>query len=456
MTKHKRFKHIILTIVISALTLNAVLDAEALRPVSLSECMPDARDYTFMWWAHGYRGTPARQEKIVCIQTGYYGLALDVEKIRLPNLGLIKQPGSMEEAVSQNNKVIWDLPQAQLTLAVWVEGVKHACVGSEYIKENTMIGPTDSRFRIIDSGRFAQRADVVGLVFKDEKNNELKAQGRLEIVAWPDRLTLLFELTPQKNYNKVRLEIALDQKEMVATPHPTFSKEIDIRSGHNLQATMVLTSRSNETLVPKTAVLVKELKSGHPLVIGSDIKLGSHVIKLPDQDFDSKRLSQGKYADQMDRYKLQLFNPHREAVRQRIQIAADYCEPGRILLLRDGQGNPSGIPIQISKNWHRGQKKLLYEGSWYHGYSLLNVPAHSQLECEITFIDSYWGGLPAVSHAQLSLIGWGVNQLWDEVAIGNWGESICYDPDVNLNRSMIDDIRPLMVWPMKNQTGTFL
>ncbi len=34
-----------------------------------------------------------------------------------------------------------------------------------------------------------------------------------------------------------------------------------------------------------------------------------------------------------------------------------------------------------------------------------------------------WGGVPAASHAQLSLIGWGWNQLWEEAAIGSWGVS---------------------------------
>ena len=34
------------------------------------------------------------------------------------------------------------------------------------------------------------------------------------------------------------------------------------------------------------------------------------------------------------------------------------------------------------------------------------------------------------------------------MAIGSFGESICYDPDINLNRAMIDDMRPLMVWGM--------
>jgi len=69
-----------------------------------------------------------------------------------------------------------------------------------------------------------------------------------------------------------------------------------------------------------------------------------------------------------------------------------------------------------------------------------------------TSVGAHWGGVAAASHAQLCLIGWGGNQLWEESAIGSWGESITYDPDVCLNRSMIDDVRPLMVYAMNSNT----
>jgi hypothetical protein len=58
-----------------------------------------------------------------------------------------------------------------------------------------------------------------------------------------------------------------------------------------------------------------------------------------------------------------------------------------------------------------------------------------------------YGGVPAASHAQLSLIGWGHNQFWEQCAIGSFGESICYEPGRVQRRCCIDDIRPLMTLP---------
>ena len=102
-------------------------------------------------------------------------------------------------------------------------------------------------------------------------------------------------------------------------------------------------------------------------------------------------------------------------------------------IIRDGDGNPTGIPAQISKNFHVGPP-------WFHGYAELRLPPRSTTECEYTIVYGFWGGAPAVSHSQLCLIGYGGNQLWDQLAVGSWGESICYDADVNLNRSIIDDV----------------
>jgi hypothetical protein len=58
-----------------------------------------------------------------------------------------------------------------------------------------------------------------------------------------------------------------------------------------------------------------------------------------------------------------------------------------------------------------------------------------------------YGGVFAASHAQLSLIGWGHNQFWDQAAIGSFGESICFEPGRVQRRCFIDDVRPLMTLP---------
>ena len=66
---------------------------------------------------------------------------------------------------------------------------------------------------------------------------------------------------------------------------------------------------------------------------------------------------------------------------------------------------------------------------------------------------AFYGNLPSVSHAQLSLIGWGGGHgLWHESALGVNGENICYEPNGQQRESMITDVRPLLVCGMDTDT----
>lgn len=118
-------------------------------------------------------------------------------------------------------------------------------------------------------------------------------------------------------------------------------------------------------------------------------------------------------------------------------------------MLRDAQGILTGPPVQISKNWHRHKdRRFPHDGPWFHAFAEVPVEPGKTWEGELAIIYACWGRVPAASHAQLCLVGLDVNQLWDQAAIVSWGESITYDPDINLNRSIIDDVRPLMVTEM--------
>lgn len=141
-----------------------------------------------------------------------------------------------------------------------------------------------------------------------------------------------------------------------------------------------------------------------------------------------------------------LFEKTGPGFRQRLGAAIT----GMSAILRDREGDPAGIPVQLSKNWHNRPEGGVYTGAWFHGFSFLHLPPRSETELELTLVYGHWGGLPAASHAQLCLVGWGSNQLWDQSAMGSWGESICYEPDQVQGRCAILDVRPMMVKGMSN------
>ena len=125
------------------------------------------------------------------------------------------------------------------------------------------------------------------------------------------------------------------------------------------------------------------------------------------------------------------------------------------MIVDSGTYEPTGEQVQISKNWHAHSANdsdynyasadspyRYYEGPWLHAYTRINVKNGKEESRNYLLAYGRWGNAFASSHAQLCLIGWGGHQVWDQSALGSWGESVTYDPDIGLGRSMIDDVRP--------------
>ena len=210
-------------------------------------------------------------------------------------------------------------------------------------------------------------------------------------------------------------------------------------------------------------VSASEIPGGKARPVAYDAARGWHrvdldgIVPLVPEGAATERSNPNN--DAIERVKLVLSNPSDTAqiarlvfektgpgFRQRLGAAIT----GMSAILRDAAGNPTGIPVQLSKNWHQGPEGGVYAGTWFHGFSMIPLPPRAELELELTIVYGHWGGLPAASHAQLCLVGWGSNQLWDQSAMGSWGESICYEPDQAQGRCAILDVRPMLVKGMRN------
>lgn len=200
---------------------------------------------------------------------------------------------------------------------------------------------------------------------------------------------------------------------------------------------------------PEKSPLVVEA-SGQP--VSFEPALGWHRINL------DRVKPIGKGNDVIDRVNFTLHNPSDREEIARLAFEKSKFR-GRLgsgitgvsAILCDAEGNPTGIPVQLSKNWHRHALAGTYQGSWFHGITQLRLAPGEKVKLQLVIANGHWGGVAAASHAQLSLIGWGTNTLWEQSALGCWGESICYDPPQALANSTITDVRPLMVTPMKGK-----
>lgn len=171
-------------------------------------------------------------------------------------------------------------------------------------------------------------------------------------------------------------------------------------------------------------------------------------------------------------FQVVLENPNHETADVRIIFHLD--DPSKItgvatLLRNISNKKPSGLHLQLSKNWHINDcywGRIRHDGVWYSAVVELSLPPSTQLQAELLVIYQFFGNLHSVSHAQLSLIGWpGSNGLWEEVGLGADGESITYEPNMQQRRSAVLDTRPFLVCMMDspechcfkevNASGTF-
>lgn len=450
-------------------------------------------DYTYLWWAHGYKGKSPEGKSIICIQTGNYGAAFDVKKASFTNFGIFANSKSFYDVLGQTNEDVFTLPTAELSWKIVKNGVEYKSTGAS---------PKDDDTRIIDSGRYVQRFDVNKVAFRSNDGKSLNLTGRMEVAAQAESLSLILEITPEdnisdssiaveckinpewKNVKKLNEDLGVygavltDNKGngvIITSPQlPVTSGSLDI-SGSTLQVSVSpvwakgLNQYLSLTITPAFGITEEKINA---LLQPFDNKDISAVAILPEGErklnvthdrlrnwytVDISRLpclwNMESNPNGLERIKLETAN--NEHFNRRIMLMFSkgqyHSITGFSPMIRDEAGFPTGKHVQISKNWHsQSGESILYQGPWIHCYTSLELPSNSNQKYELSIAEGFWGGVPVVSHAQLSLIGWGGNQLWEEVAIGSNGESICYDPDVCLNRSMIDDVRPLMVWGMKS------
>jgi hypothetical protein len=412
--------------------------ADNLRTLKPSEVMSGVRDYGFLWWADGWRGRSENGGKVICVRTGNYGLALDVERLQLRHLGAITEAIPADRAVALDNATIMSLPVGELEIAVEVGGVRYRSVGVDLQLNDPLVFPV----RLIESGRWLQRFDVNRLIFETEKKERLDADARLEVVAWPDFVSFSVELKPRGGLvdREARISCRLVGDGSTSSTPSSLTR---LRAGQMIRDTLVKSFRTPAG----TAKVEAFRRDGGAIPVEFVGAAGWHRIVLPNESWDP-----ATDPDHLERVKLKIENSDDHESVVRLLFAKDdgfAGVTGMTPMIRDVDGFPTGLAVQVSKNWHQtAGRTFLYQGPWFHGFTLLRLPPKSQVELEFALTYARWGGVPAASHAQLCLIGWGTNQRWDQAAIGSWGESICYDPDICLNRSMIDDVRPLMVWGM--------
>ncbi|MGB0592419.1 MAG: acetylxylan esterase [Myxococcota bacterium] len=468
------------------------------------------RDYGYTYWPTNHWFQQPAYNAVRHVQTGYYGLAFDVKAGNLDTLGIFDEERSAEDALHQDKGLVDGLAEASVTY-----GVSHGGADRVAAAFLGVDGDAQNPSRLTDMGRFMQRFEIPQVTYEDTSD----LSGSVEVAAMPRHFVLTHRATSVAGGGPMVVSVELSGEAVVqfgetewldgaravsvtdgagrgwsfilaelsgATPNISrsadgtllFEMSYDVASAGQERTLSLIAVPSNaggdaqrdlwlhpqEDVQVQYAQMQRDGSGGDVLEDASwDPVRGLFVVAL----HNLGEVGGGWGKDWSDPSKHNWYNRHRLVIHNEteepvsVPIAFDgggnaaYYITGGIPLYRDTQGEPIGAPIQISKNWHDPP-------AWYHLYSALQLEPGSH-EFEHTFAHSKWGEAYAAQHSQLSLIGWGKNQQWDQSSLGAFGESITYDPDMTLNRAMVDDVRPFLVktknkWDWTGNVGgaTFL
>jgi hypothetical protein len=272
---------------------------------------------------------------------------------------------------------------------------------------------------------------------------------RLEVSAWPDRLALLLVVRPEESLASahmiLRLQTATGPDELSDTAAATWTEPTEQRA--------VLTVPITSERLPGPDDIVVRVEPANPRGRATAQWNAGELapsVRLEAPPWPMAR--EGHYPESMlDEWESYAVTVENHSARpQHVGLNFDHIPAksiiGYVPMVTDARGLPTGLPVQISKDWHRGRTgaPLLYAGAWMHGRTWLNLPANSRVAFKYGTTFARWGGVPTASVAQLSLVGWGHNGFWDQFALGSFGESICFQPARVMRRALLTDFRPLL------------
>jgi hypothetical protein len=437
----------------------------ALPPGVPAEPFSQVKEYGFMNWANGLNAPDLR------IQTSRYLLHYNPRSFGPTSLTPLANPPTEAEALTVH------LPPGPPLAFSCTAG------GNGTTGPVTAVSEDLRTCQLVESGKFFQRrwqsaALPAGIPFDPARTG-------LETAAWPDRLSFVLRLTPTADVKSGTLSMTLDLPDayqllpgegpvraLVAADGSGFvvlpSSRTDALSLDEKTATLTATKTPTDWKPGQEVslgIILHPAARGIPELLARILSdetspltvtatgIEPALPQLPvthdkDPGFHRVILPKGSEGDDgRMRARITVKNPHPEARVLRLCFdGVPHYIPGLTAVLRDLDGFPLGIPVQLSKNWHGpnppADGPAGFAGYWFHGLTMLAVPPNSTWEFELMMTGENWGGIAAATHSQLSIIGYGGNQQWDEAALGNRGEALCYDMDHVLTDNDFTDSRP--------------
>ncbi len=402
------------------------------------------RDYTFSYWLQGRRGeTDPEMGDILVFETGYYGLTLDMARLDQPRFGLLSDQMGYAAAVEAKASRIADLGKAAFRFEIEIDG--------QYYRAKQLVMPdneetrTEARVRLRDvwlweSGRIVQHIELNQVRFETQQGQVLPATARLTITAFPDVLTFSVQINPSdeiSSWRGAKIELAFETASKTWQAEHVIQEDGELKKEHLMG--LACEVGQDPGIHEEITVSATHVESGtsYPTQYNPMTSSFVTVAKKLERNWETGRTEIRNY----DEFELVIENRSGKATVVRYLLDGGSANmTGGVPMLCEPDGTPTGIPVQISKNWHKPPRR----GSFFRPYVLIPAaPGEQHYKLRITY--GYYGTVPGASHAQLSLVGYAWNGRWDQLAIGCWGETMCFDMDMSLTTRAITDVRTLFV-----------
>ncbi len=417
--------------------------------------MPDGVDQIYLAWVNGPPQLQAflpedehlagfrEEHALLGLRSGQWGMVLDPRKLEITHLTHKSTDASVEDLLDfEQIQKAW--ATAKLKLEVGHRDQVYRPKGGPLpsIKEDYKYSP----IHIVESGEWFQHIAIYDLVLENDGGETLEADTWIEIRAWGDQLLVEWFVHPKvKGLTKLYLDFEAEGIERSVISH---AGSVQLSIVFEDDKLLEIPDQAGVEM----AVSAREGFSDLQPSVNYSKRTDAWELQIPRQDWDNPTGAAYPEAllDRVSKFDLTLRNTSDHVREVRLRMLHDYHPlTGYVPMLLDADGQHTGLPIQNSKNWHVLKKEPFpYEGSWINQTARLKLEPNSEVELRYEVVHALWQGLPASSVAQLSLVGWGFNGFWTQMALGAWGESICIQPGRTMRRSYITDVRPFMVRSM--------
>ena len=431
--------------------------AAAAGPAGLPVIPPENSDRTALSWLNGapilnaFRpedkalATYRPENSALLLRGAHFGMVIDRSQPGLiPRLNINPDAGWDTAGISART-IEKDWSPSALRLVVKWQGKEYRGVADPVVLKG--FDWTELPVRMIETGQWFQHVEMANISLVEEGGARLPVKTSVGVRAWGDRAVIEWSIIPESPLEGAEATLTLEAGGRVIDSQALTG----LLGPARLRVAFQIARNGVAPGLPAPAGLsVTASSSGknQPQVSFSKDS-GAWEIVFPEQQWPNPDGTDYPEAllDRVTEFGLTVENSGAEEIVVPLRlIHPRHPLTGVVPMLVDADGRQTGLPVQVSKNWHTlPNKRLPYDGAWVHGSTLFRVPPHSTARLGYHLVHARWQGVPAASVGQLCLVGWGGHGNWNQFALGSWGESFCVQPDRMLRRALITDVRPFLV-----------